>query len=104
MSILRTILMVDDIDLLWEYLTNLDFIGFITACYTTRLGEAFYAILMLMVSMVIFIRSKNLTYCIILWLLVGSLGFLVAVPQISSVAVMLMVLGIVGLIYKLVFK
>jgi len=92
--------MVDDIDLLLAYLTNLDLIGFVTACYTTRIGEAFYALVLFTISLTIYLRTQNLMYCIVLWLLVGTLGFMAAAPSISTFAVFLVVIGIITLILR----
>jgi len=94
---------IDDVDFLMLYLTNLDFIGFFVACYTTRIGEAFYALVMLAFSIVLYNRTESLPLCCIMWLLVGSLGFLAAAPVISPFAVVLMSLGIIGLIYRTIW-
>jgi len=92
--------MVDDIDLLLAYLANLDLLGFVVACYTTRIGEAFYALIMFTFSVIIYNRTQNLMYCIILWLLVGTLGFVAAAPSISAFAVFLVVMGCLTLILR----
>ncbi len=95
---------VDDVDQIWVYLTNLDLLGFITACYTTRIGEFFYGFIMLVVMVAIYLRTESLTYCIIVSLLIGSLGFFVAAPSISTIATILIVLGLIGLFYKIIFE
>lgn len=90
----------DDIDLLTQYLLAGDLFGFIVACYTTRIGQVFYAILALMVTIPLALRTQSITYVAIIWILIGGL-FQVAMPVVSPVAVLLIILGVGSLFYRL---
>lgn len=86
---------------LMQYLYNGDIIGFVIACYTSRIGEGFYAIMMLMLFGIVYNKTKSATLCEILWLLIGG-ALIVAMPIISPVAIIFMVLGLTGLVYSMV--
>lgn len=88
-----------DISLLLTYLLAGDLAGFIIACYTTRIGQLFYAILVLCFTVPLAIRTQSITYVAIVWLILG-IFFIPAVPLISPAAVLLLILGIGGLIYR----
>jgi len=90
-------------DQLIQYLLEGDILGFAVACYTSRIGEAFYGIVMLGVFGVVYNRTKSLAACGILWLLVGG-ALIVAMPTISPVAVILVTFGIVGILYDVAAK
>lgn len=95
--------LVDDVDLLLQYLISADFLGFFIACYTTRIGEMFYSVVLLTVSVVIYLRSGSLAYAVILWIILGSLGFLAAAPAVSVFSVLFISLALIFLIHKLIF-
>lgn len=96
--------LVDDLDLLISYLVSADFIGFFIATYTSRIGEMFYALVFMTLAFVIYNRSGSLTYCAILFLVIGSMGFLAAAPAISPFAVLFVTLAFIFLIHRLVFQ
>lgn len=88
-------------DALMQYLVEGDFIGFVVACYTTRIGQnGFWGIVMLMGFGVLYNRTKSLAVCGIAWILVGSL-LITAMPLVSPIAVILVTFGIVGILYDL---
>ncbi len=89
-----------DIDLLTQYLLAGDLLGFLVACYTTRIGQVFYAILALIITVPLAIRTNSISYCAIIWIVLGGL-FQAAMPVISPVAVFLIILGVASLLYKL---
>lgn len=91
-----------DIQTLLQYLYEGDIIGFIQACYVSAFQSAdiFYAVLVLLFTMPLFIRTKSLPLLCILWIMLGSL-VLVATPLVSGMAFLLMAFGITGLLYKL---
>ena len=92
--------MVNDVDLLLQYFLNGDLLGFLTASYTTRIGQNFYAIIALILSVPLYNRTQNVMYCAVVWLLLGGL-FIVAMPLVSPVAVLLIVLAISVILLKL---
>jgi len=88
------------LDALWQYLAEGDFLGFVIACYTSRIGQGFYGIVMLMIFGVLYNRTKSVALCGIVWLLTGSL-MIAAMPLISPIAVILVTFGLAGIIYDL---
>ncbi len=89
-----------DIDLLTQYLLAGDLLGFLVACYTTRIGQVFYAIVALIITVPLAIRTQSITYVAIIWVILGGL-FQAAMPVVSPVAVFLIILGVGSLLYKL---
>jgi hypothetical protein len=88
-----------DVSFLLAYLAQGDLIGFIIACYTSRIGQIFYVILILCFTVPLALRTQSITYVAVVWLILGAL-FIPAVPLISPAAVFLLILGIAGLIYR----
>jgi hypothetical protein len=88
-----------DVSLLLVYLQSGDLIGFIIACYTSRIGQLFYVILILCFTVPLALRTQSITYVAIVWLICGAV-MIPAVPLISPAAVILLILGIAGLIYR----
>ena len=84
---------------LWQYLNNYDFIGFIIACWTMNLGQSFFVILALIVSVAIYIRYQNLIAIGIMWLVLGSV-FIVWVPIVAPFIIFAFVIGIGSILYK----
>jgi hypothetical protein len=79
-----------------------DFLGFIMAVYTQGFGSAdiFFGVVIMLVMVPLYIRTKSLMFMSILWILLGSL-FLVAMPLVSGLAVLLLVLGIGSMLFEL---
>jgi len=92
--------LTNDVDLLMQYLLNGDLLGFLTATFTTRIGQNFYGILSLIVSVPLYNRTQNVMYCVVLWMLLGTL-FITAMPIVSPIAVFLVVLAITVALLKL---
>lgn len=86
-------------DPLLTYLINWDFLGFVTACYTSVMGQGFYAFVLTIFFGIIYNRSRSLALCAVLWLLLGS-SWLVLTVEISPIAVGLCLLGVIGIMYK----
>ena len=87
-------------DALWQYLAEGDFIGFIIACYTSRIGQGFYGIVMLMIFGVLYNKTKSVALCGISWLLIGT-ALIATMPLISPLVVIFITFGIAGIIYDL---
>jgi len=90
-------------DQLIQYLLEGDLLGFVTACYTSRIGEGFYVIIMLGVFGVVYNRTKSLAVCGILWLLVGG-ALIYTMPIVSPIAVIFVTFGLVGILYDVFGK
>jgi len=72
------------------------------AVYTQGFGsvDIFFGVVIMLVMVPLYIRTKSLMFMSILWILVGSL-FLVAMPLVSGLAVLLLVLGIGSMLFEL---
>jgi hypothetical protein len=88
-----------DISLLLTYLQTGDLIGFIMACYVTKLGQVFYAILALLLTVPLAIRTQSVVYVAVVWLVLAGV-FQAAVPLIAPASVLLTILAIAALLYK----
>lgn len=91
-----------DVSLLWVYWQEGDFIGFFYALMMTAftlesIGVAFVVMLFLMP---LYLRTGSLLLLCIAWILIGSF-LIVLFPVVAGLAVLFMVLGISGLIYRL---
>lgn len=84
-------------DWLWQYLYNYDFVGFVIACWVADLGESFYVIVSMIITLALYIRLKNLPVMIAMWFLLGGL-WIVLLPMASPVILLLMIFGIASLL------
>lgn len=91
-----------DVATLVQYLFEGDYLGFIQAVYVSAFQSAdiFYALIMLLFTAPLYIRTKSLLFVSIIWILLGGL-FLVAMPIVSGVAMLLMIFGLAGMLFKL---
>lgn len=87
-------------DPLLQNLLNGDVLGFVISCYTSVMGQGFYALVLLIVFGVVYNRTHSLALCSILWLLLGGLWIL-TVPIISPIALVLVAFGLAGILYSL---
>ncbi len=85
---------------IWQYLANADILGFIVACYVSIIGEMFYAFVIFISFGVLYLKTKSVVLCSVLWLLLGG-TFITLTTVISPIAVILVALGITGMIYRL---
>jgi len=86
---------------LLQYLLNGDLIGFINAIYISLIGELFYGLIVLMVTVPIYIRTQSLGYVCIVWLLVGALLQVVLPVATFNIGWVFIVLGLAGILWKL---
>ena len=86
-------------DPLLQYLLNGDILGFTIACYTTTMGQGFYALVLLIFFGVLYNRTHSIALCSILWLLLGS-SFIATTMIVSPIAIVLVALGLTGIIYS----
>ena len=89
-----------DISLLLTYLQAGDYLGFIIACYTTRVGQLAYVLIILMFTIPLALRTQSITYVAIVWIILGGL-FQAAVPLVAPAMVIFEILGIGALIFRL---
>lgn len=88
-------------DLAYVYIIKGDLTGFVTAIYTSLLGEAFFAILILIITLPLYLRTQSLSYVSLLWLLLGSVFAALLPPAARNIAYVFIILGTGGLLYKL---
>jgi len=88
-------------NLIEQYLLNNDLIGFIIAIYTSVLGQLFYGVLVMIITVPLYMRTQSLSYVTILWILMGTLIETVLPIAVFNIGHVLIVLGIAGLLYKL---
>jgi hypothetical protein len=89
-----------DLNALWTYLLEGNYLGFIVACYTILIGEGFYAYVMLVGFGIVYARTRNLGLIAIMWTVLGSFFILLA-PLASPIVVMLWIFGVVGTLFSL---
>ena len=92
-----------DVSLLLTYLMAGDYLGFILSCYTTRIGQLAYVLIIMIFTVPLALRTQSITYVAIVWVILGGI-FQAAVPLIGPATVILEILGIGALIFRLFAK
>jgi len=87
------------VDPLLQYILNGDVIGFVIACYTSVMGQGFYAFVLLIFFGGLYNRTRSLALCSILWLLLGGM-WITTVAIVSPIAMILVAMGLTGIIYS----
>ena len=87
-------------DLFNTYLRMGNFVGFISATYTSIMGEAWYGFAILIFAIPIYFRTDSLFYVCMVFLLGGGFFVYLLPPAAWHIAVVFMVLGVAGLLYK----
>lgn len=77
-----------------------DLLAFITGIYTLNIGQLFYAILILLFTIPLYIRTHSFLFVSIVWMLIGG-ALMVAMPIVGSVAVFFLSVGLAGMFWKL---
>jgi len=90
-----------DISTLLQFLFEGDYLGFLQAIYVSAFQSAdlFYGVLSMIGVIALYIRTHSLLFISIVWILLGSL-FIVAMPIVAPMAILLMIFGFAGLLYK----
>lgn len=93
---------MSEVQNLLQYLYSGDYWGFIQAIYVTTFGssDVFYAIVSMLFTIPIYVKTKSLILLSMMWILLGGF-FLVAMPLVSDLAVLFLVLGIGSMLYEL---
>jgi hypothetical protein len=87
-------------DWMWQYLNNYDIVGFVVAAWTVDLGESFYVIISMILTLALYIRLKNLPVMIAMWFTLGTL-WVGLIPMASPIILLLYVFGFVSLAFYL---
>lgn len=90
-------------DLFITYLIDGDIIGFVIACYTDKMGMAFYGYVLAILSGIFYNRTKSVPFVSVMWLLLGG-TFITLTWRFSPIAIILVTFGLVGVIYSLFEK
>jgi len=88
-------------DLITQYLVQGDLIGFVLAIFTSSMGEYFYGLLILFITVPVYMRTQSLTYVYLLWACSGLLLLPLIPLGAYSVAGILITVGGAGILYKL---
>lgn len=82
-----------------------DFLGFVQALYVAAFGsgELFWGLIVLLFTVPLYIRTKSLLFMCILHILIAGL-ILVAFPIISGTAMLLLIFGLAGMLYKIYMR
>jgi len=91
-------------DLMNTYLKNKNFVGFIVAIYSSTLGELFYGMLILIITLPIYLRTQSLIYCAIVWLVLGSFFAAILPVSASHVAYFFIAISLTSILYKLLTR
>lgn len=86
---------------IWQFLFEGDFLGALQSYFLSAFGyvDLLYGLVALLFFMPLYIKTRSLLLLCIMWILVGGF-FVVLMPVVSGLAVLFMILGIGGLIYK----
>lgn len=87
----------------WQYIMEGNLLGFFNAIYLSGflVQDILVGVFCMMFLAPLYIRTKSLLLICVIWTLLG--GFLItAVPALSGIALVFLILGIAGLFYKLV--
>jgi len=103
-SLLLTLPAVD-VENLWQYLYEGDFIGLATALLVSVFSSVSMMVIVLymMFFVPIYIRTKSLMLICVLWIILGGF-FIMAMPIASGIAIFFSALGIAGLFWRLFRK
>jgi len=84
---------------LMQYLIEGDILSFIFSCYTTKIGGLFFAFMVFIPCIVLYIRTRSLILVSIIWLFVGT-SFIVLFWEFSFIAFLFDALGIAGIFFE----
>jgi hypothetical protein len=87
----------------WMYLMSGNFLGFLGAIFLWSfiLQDILVGAICMLFLIPIYIRTKSLLLLCILWILLGGF-FIAAMPSVSGLAIIFLILGIAGVFWRLV--
>jgi hypothetical protein len=86
---------------LWQFLFAGDFVGLVVAVYTTKMGEYFFAALMLLLGVPLYIRTQSLTFVVLLWVLCSGLLLAFVPLMVSKIVGLFIILAVGGILFML---
>jgi len=88
-------------DLIDQYLRIGDLVGFIIAVYTSLIGQVFYGLILLIITVPLYIRTQSIMYCSILWIVINSILVVMVPTPGFNLAYVLLAAGIAGILFEL---
>ena len=90
------------VESLLQFLYEGDFLGFLQAVYVSAFqsSDVFYGVLTLLLTAPLYIRTHSLLLLSIIWIMLGGF-FVVAMPILSRLAMLLLIMGLAGMLFKL---
>jgi hypothetical protein len=87
----------------WQWIFSGNLLGFFGAIFTSAflIQDILVGSLLMLFFVPIYVRTKSLMLLCIIWILLGSV-FITLAPSLSALAVIMLVLGIGGILWKLV--
>jgi len=95
--------MIPEIQNLIQQILDGDILGFLQNAYTMAFGgytEIFYTIILMLITIPIYIRTKSIMFIGIAWILLGSL-FVTVIPAASKFMVLILIMGLASILYQL---
>ena len=95
--------MIPEIQNLIQQILDGDILGFLQNAYTMVFGgytEIFYTIILMLITIPIYIRTKSIMFIGIAWILLGSL-FVAVIPAASKFMVLILIMGLASILYQL---
>lgn len=91
-----------NLDWLWTFLYEGDFLGFAQAYFISNFNsfETAMVLIVFLFMLPLYLRTKSVLLLSILWLLIGGFA-VVVIPGAAAVSVLFMVFGVAGLIWRL---
>jgi hypothetical protein len=86
-----------------QYLINGNYLGFIHSIFVSTLGETFYALILLFLSLAVYIRNKTIAIPSILWILFGGFWAVLS-PAFAPVPYIISGIGVAGILYSIFVK
>jgi hypothetical protein len=87
----------------WQYLYSGNLLGFFQAIFLSAfiIQDILYGIFCALFLIPIYLKTKSLLLLCVLWILLGGF-FITAMPAVSGLAIIFLVLGVGGVLWKLV--
>lgn len=89
-----------DTDMLWQFLLEGNFLGFVHAFYYRLIGEGFYAVIFFMVAGIIYARYQDIRIVLVVWTLM-AVFFAQLAPAVVGVIFLLCMLGLAKTLYSM---
>jgi fatty acid desaturase len=98
----NTVLPYVDVSNFWLFFYEGNFLGFFQAFLITTFFnlQAAIALIIMLFLVPIYLRTKSLLLICILWIMLGGF-FIAAMPLASGIAIIFIVLGVGGLVFRL---